>query len=720
MPDIVTNPEKLSRQILIGCVLGIIAGVFFGEYCNYLGWIGTAYTMLLEAVVFPYIICSLLHGLGKMSSRTSLLLISRGWWIYSLIILFSFLIIYILTWAIPDSLTSLSSPGRIAAGGIGLMQVLVPENIFAALAKNYVPAVVVFIIIFALATQKIQQKEPFLQILATISNICISFWAILVKLAPLGVFALLAKTAGTIHLSQLGGLSVYLILIFLGCIILTFWTIPLLISGLIPMKYGRVLSELKYALILTATTSIAVLALPIIQQISEKFLHEQGAKKDNEEHALVETVTLISYPFSQIGSFIVYLFIIFSAYNFNHIIAYQQQWLLPFLSFLSSIGTPNTSINSVSFLAHWLHLPLHTTELYASIRPITQYLQIPLTVMGITFVSIILPAAYYDKLKVRARIIVLAVVSSVVFCIGAAYLTHQFVPNLMIRTYHRIQHFAIQPQVKQGVRATVIPPGKIDKILAHSYSGDVLYQIQRTGILRVGYNDTAIPFSYFNAQGNLVGYDIAQAYLLAKSLHVNLVFVPFDWKSVIQDLNENKFDIVMSGAYVTPDRLQKTGLTNPYFKSPVSFIVPVSNKNEFSNLKQIQAMRHLRIAVDMSLSDLAHELFPNATLIVKPSIAGITKAMVDGKADVVISSNSQALMWAWHNQHYTVIVPKNLNRPVLLAYMVNKKASRLLGYINYWLVLQQDNEISGRLFEHWILGKPLHLQPRWSVWNNLL
>ncbi len=68
-------------------------------------------------------------------------------------------------------------------------------------------------------------------------------------------------------------------------------------------------------------------------------------------------------------------------------------------------------------------------------------------------------------------------------------------------------------------------------------------------------------------QGELVGYDIAFAYQLARDLNVKLRFIPFEWTSLAQNLTEGRFDIAMAGIYVTEDRLLAFTASTPYFQS---------------------------------------------------------------------------------------------------------------------------------------------------------
>ena len=74
-----SGSNNLPLWVAVGAFLGIMAGLFFGGYCRVFSSIGSAYVMLLQAVVYPYIICSLLHGLGRLTPLTARRLLKKGW-----------------------------------------------------------------------------------------------------------------------------------------------------------------------------------------------------------------------------------------------------------------------------------------------------------------------------------------------------------------------------------------------------------------------------------------------------------------------------------------------------------------------------------------------------------------------------------------------------------------------------------------------------------------
>jgi Na+/H+-dicarboxylate symporter len=53
--------------VVFGFVLGICAGIFFGEMAAALNPISKIYIRLLQMAIVPYITVSLVHGLGRLT-----------------------------------------------------------------------------------------------------------------------------------------------------------------------------------------------------------------------------------------------------------------------------------------------------------------------------------------------------------------------------------------------------------------------------------------------------------------------------------------------------------------------------------------------------------------------------------------------------------------------------------------------------------------------------
>ena len=68
--------------ILIGAVAGVIAGVVLGERMAILKPLGSAYAMMLQVVVYPYLLCSLLWGLGRLQPAMARRVFAARWGVY--------------------------------------------------------------------------------------------------------------------------------------------------------------------------------------------------------------------------------------------------------------------------------------------------------------------------------------------------------------------------------------------------------------------------------------------------------------------------------------------------------------------------------------------------------------------------------------------------------------------------------------------------------------
>ena len=59
--------RDLSTYVILGLLMGVACGLFFGEYCAVLSVVGEAFVNLLRMTVLPYIAVSLVSNIGKLS-----------------------------------------------------------------------------------------------------------------------------------------------------------------------------------------------------------------------------------------------------------------------------------------------------------------------------------------------------------------------------------------------------------------------------------------------------------------------------------------------------------------------------------------------------------------------------------------------------------------------------------------------------------------------------
>jgi polar amino acid transport system substrate-binding protein len=84
------------------------------------------------------------------------------------------------------------------------------------------------------------------------------------------------------------------------------------------------------------------------------------------------------------------------------------------------------------------------------------------------------------------------------------------------------------------------------------------------GVLRVGFDAGYQPFEMTNKQGQYIGFDVDLAKMVAKEMGVKVEFVNTAWDGIIPALLTDKFDVIMGGMTVTPQRNLRVNFADPY------------------------------------------------------------------------------------------------------------------------------------------------------------
>ena len=123
--------------------------------------------------------------------------------------------------------------------------------------------------------------------------------------------------------------------------------------------------------------------------------------------------------------------------------------------------------------------------------------------------------------------------------------------------------------------------------LAYAQQQSRLHQILASGVLRVGTTGDWNPMSMRDpASNSYTGFDIDVTTELAKDLGVKIEFVPTDWKSIVNGIVADKYDI-SSSASITAERIKTVGFTQPYFRLGTVPMTLKKNLAMFSTWEQI-------------------------------------------------------------------------------------------------------------------------------------
>jgi proton glutamate symport protein len=450
--------------IILGALLGVIIGLLFGDLSGFTNYVGEAYIQLLLMCVYPYVVASLLNGLGRMDSKVASRVFRKSWFFYVLAWIIAIGTMMILGTIFPEP----GSPKVIFPSKDGqtidIVKYFIPGNFLQSVSKNYVPAVVFFAVIFGIAMQRIPKKDTFIEITENIKKSCVIVWNWVVYIAPLGVMALFAETAATIDPHNLEGLLVYILVFFIISIVLTFVILPMIMSSLAPVSYRELLRGVQNGLLLAIVTNLAVVALPVINDFVVKKTKEQGIDETHVKD-IVGTQISVAYPLVQLGNFFVAFFIMYASYFYNSPLSISQYFMLPFLTLFSTFGSPSTAVESVNFISTVFNCQGGFNELFVASSSLTRFAQVALSVMGFTFVTLLATLSYYGKLRYHKKRLTQTIIVFITFILlvyaGAKSISSVFERETEI-DFHSLK---ISEDLSEGLNVKVYHDGDIIKIL---------------------------------------------------------------------------------------------------------------------------------------------------------------------------------------------------------------------------------------------------------------
>ena len=105
------------------------------------------------------------------------------------------------------------------------------------------------------------------------------------------------------------------------------------------------------------------------------------------------------------------------------------------------------------------------------------------------------------------------------------------------------------------------------------------------GVIRVGVNSAAPPFSIVNASGEIVGYDVDVANALAEYMGVTAEITAHTTAARIPALETNQVDLVIGTLTPTPARANVVMFTIPYVTFTTNVIAPAGTEiNDWADL----------------------------------------------------------------------------------------------------------------------------------------
>jgi len=384
---------ELWKKILIGMICGVIVGSIMGPNAEMLKPIGTLFINAIKMLIVPLVFFSLIVGITSMQDTKKMGRIGL-----------KAIILYMGTTAVAISIglglaailtpgeglnmvaSNVDSVGKDAPALIHTLLNMIPKNPVGALAAGNILQIIVFAIGLGVSLALIGKKaDPAIKLFESLAEAMYKLTELVMKLAPYGVFGLMAWVSGKYGLEVLWPLIKVIAVVFIGSVI----HITLFYTGLIsvlgrlnPIRYLKAITN-PAAVAFTTTSSSGTLPATI-----KSAREEMGVSKGVASFVLPLGAT-INMDGTALYQGVCALFI---AQAFGIDLAASDYITIILTATLASIGTagvPGAGLIMLSLVLTTVGLPIEGLAIIAGIDRILDMARTTVNVCGDMMVSLL-------------------------------------------------------------------------------------------------------------------------------------------------------------------------------------------------------------------------------------------------------------------------------------------------------------------------------------------
>lgn len=386
---------KLHWQILIALALAVPAGLLVGEDGRTLGipvlpvyrFLGTAFLDALKMLIVPLIMSAIItgiagvggtKGLGRLGGKTVLYYLMTS----LLAILVGLTLVNITQPGYADGQPARDALGlevdkEVVAEQVGtpaggdFAQVflrMIPPNVVEAAAEGQMLGLIFFSLLFGYFMTRLKGADdhPLKRFWEGVFDVMLMITHLVMRFAPLGVFALVARQVAEAGLQVFGPLAVFFVTVLGALAIHLLVTLPLLLRFLArvnPVRHFRVMLP---ALLTAFSTSSSSATLPVTLECVK-----EGGVSDRTSSFVLPLGATVNMDGTALYECVAAMFIA-QAYGLD--LSLGVQFTIVFTALLTSVGVagvPSASLVAIAVILGAIGLPLEGVGLILAVdRPL--------------------------------------------------------------------------------------------------------------------------------------------------------------------------------------------------------------------------------------------------------------------------------------------------------------------------------------------------------------
>ncbi len=392
---------NLSVQIFASLVLSVIVGLFLGDSAvvpvkTWIAPVGTMFINLIKMMIVPVVLCSLIVGMTSMGDmkklgRIGIKTVAFYMVTTAIAIVIGFGVAGVIEPGVGMALPAEAAPKVKEAPSI--MQVfvnMIPKNPIDSMAKADILPVIVFALFIGAGIISVGGKKGALliNVFDSGAEVCYKIIAMIMRLAPIGVFCLLLPVVVQNGPKVLLPLLSVIMAMAVGSIlhaVIVYSGIAAAVGHMSPVKFFRGMAE---AMVIAFTTCSSAGTLPVNMKNTQEKL---GVKRDIASFILPLGAT-INMDGTALYMGVCSLFI---ANVYNIPLTVDQMMLIILTGTLASIGTagvPGAGLIMLAMVLQSVGLPMEGLALVAGIDRVLDMFRTTLNITGDAAVAVAIDA----------------------------------------------------------------------------------------------------------------------------------------------------------------------------------------------------------------------------------------------------------------------------------------------------------------------------------------
>ncbi|MBN1102394.1 MAG: transporter substrate-binding domain-containing protein [Deltaproteobacteria bacterium] len=236
-----------------------------------------------------------------------------------------------------------------------------------------------------------------------------------------------------------------------------------------------------------------------------------------------------------------------------------------------------------------------------------------------------------------------------------------------------------------GLLVLLGPTAMAGKVQQELVQESMIEQVLRRGVLKVG-TSTFVPWAMKDKTGRLIGFEIDVATRLAQDMGMKAEFVPTKWAGIIPALLTGKFDIIIGGMGIRPDRNLKVNFSIPYDHTGMAIVAHKGMAGSFRTLQDFDR-REISIAARLGSTAVtaAKRFMPRAQLRLFDEEAQAYQELLNGRVHAVVgSAPTPAFQALKHPEKLFLPIKETFTREPI-GFAVRKGDFDSLNYLDNWI-----------------------------------